>query len=89
MLTRDELISIMKDGKLVSVKFIKKNGEERNMTARLGVTSHLHGGTKPYDDKEKNLLSVFDMNISQYRSIPLDRVLEVKKSGEILYSEGR
>ena len=41
-----ELASIVaaSNGRFVSVTFIKKDGTERSMLCRLGVTKHLKGG---------------------------------------------
>ena len=69
------------NGKIFSVRFKKRDGTLRDMTARLGVKSHLKGGNKPYSDSENDLLTVFDMSIKQYRSVPLYDVLSVKFDG--------
>lgn len=58
-------------GKIFSVTFVKKDLSVRKMVARIGVTKHLRGGELPYDPIEKGLLSVFDMQIQQYRMINL------------------
>lgn len=70
------------DGKIFSVTFIKRTtGEIREMVCRLGVKSHLRGGVKKFDDKEKNLLTVFDVQKNGYRSIPLENIIKVKVNG--------
>ena len=46
-----ELASIVasSNGRFVSVTFIKKDGTERTMLCRLGVTKYLKGGTSKLD----------------------------------------
>ena len=71
------------NGKLFSVRFTKRTtGEERTMLCRTGVTSHLAGGEKKFSDKDKNLITVFDMSKQQYRSIPIEGLLWIKIKGE-------
>jgi hypothetical protein len=86
MLTRQQAIDRIKSqgGKIFSVRFIKRTtGEERKMVCRLGVKSHLKGGTLAYNPSEKALLTVFDVQKQDYRSINLDQLLEVAAGGEI------
>lgn len=72
---------IAKAGKKVfGVRFIKKDGSERVMSARLGVVSKLRGGVNSTASR-KDLLNVFDMNVNEYRKIPLDRVVSVTVGG--------
>jgi len=74
----------VQDGTIFSVDFIKRTtGEERHMVCRLGVKSHLKGGKKAFDDQEKNLLTVYDVQKSGYRSIPLDAIIRVKIHGKV------
>lgn len=86
-MTRNELMEIMKDGRIVGVTFRKKDNSERKMACRLGVTSHLKGGTKGYNDEDYNLLTVFDMASNGYRSIPVDGLIEVRKNGAVVYPQ--
>lgn len=83
-ITVDEAKKMMlaTDGKIFAVKFIKRTtGELREMTCRLGVTSHLHGGELPYDPKIHKLLPVFDMDIEQYRQIPYEGLRWLRTNG--------
>lgn len=74
---------ISKAGKQVfGIKFIKKDGSERVMSARIGVKKHLRGGMDS-TAKRKDLLNVFDMNVAEYRKIPLDRVVSVTVGGVV------
>jgi hypothetical protein len=84
MINLPALREAVSDGKIFSVDFIKRTtGEERHMVCRLGVTSHLKGGTKKFDDNEKKLLTVYDVQKNGYRSIPLDAIVRVKISGRV------
>jgi hypothetical protein len=78
----DFLKEAVDDGHIFSVDFIKRTtGEERHMVCRIGVKSHLKGGTKKFSDTEKNLLTVFDVQKNGYRSIPLENIIRVKING--------
>lgn len=73
------------NGRIFSATFVKKNGEIRIMTARTGVKKDLKGTGMKYDPVSYNLISVFDMNKRQYRSINLDTLLNLRLSG-VLYN---
>jgi hypothetical protein len=76
------------EGKIFSVRFIKRTtGEERKMRCRLGVTSHLKGGEKAFDDADYQLVTVFDLAKESYRSIPLDAVLSITFDGKTVNFE--
>ena len=67
--------------KFFTVTFTKKNGELRTMNCRLGVTKHLKGGTKSYDDSKYNYVTVYDLSKKAYRTVNLDAVKSVKARG--------
>lgn len=74
----NRLQKVGENGKFFTVKFIKRsNGDERVMNCRLGVTKHLKGGAKAYDDSVHRLLTVFDVKSQGYRCIPLESLLEI------------
>jgi len=66
--TAKELIFGTK-GKFFTVKFIKLDGSERVMNARLGVKKYLKGGTLKYDPAEFNYITVYDMGSKGYRTV--------------------
>lgn len=71
------------DGKIFSVTFTKRTtGEIRQMVCRLGVLTHLKGGEKPFDDAEKGVLTVFDVQKGDYRSISAEAVSKIRIGGE-------
>ena len=80
--TRDAVLSLVDNGKFFGVEFVKRTtGELRQMQARIGVTKHLKGGAKKFDDASKNLLTVFSMDANGYRSIPIDAIQSLKVKG--------
>lgn len=60
-------------GRFFTVKFTKKDGSERIMTARLGVKVHTKGGNNT-TAHIPNMLTVWEPKIKQYRNINLDTV---------------
>lgn len=58
-------------GKIFGVTFIKKDGSERQMTARLGVRKDIKGVGLAFNPDERNLIVVFDMRKRAYRMINL------------------
>lgn len=78
-----ELKSLIGNGKIASVTFIKRtDGSKRRMVCRTGVRVGLTGEGAVYDPEPKNLLLVYDMQKKGYRMIPAENVLEVHARGE-------
>lgn len=82
--SREEILATIKasGGKIFSVKFIKKDGSERIMQARLGVKAPLRGG-KSTTAHRKHLITAYDMQNGGYRCINLDTIVWIKSSGEV------
>jgi hypothetical protein len=80
--TQDLLEKLQTTKKIFTVTFIKKDGTQRKMNARLGVTKHLRGGTLPYDPKSKALLPVFDMQANEYRMVNTQTIISAKIDNE-------
>ena len=78
-----EILNLLKDNKnlIFSVVFLKKNGELRPMTCKLGVKKHLKGGILKYNPGERNNLIVFDMQKGGYRTINLDTLMHISMKG--------
>ena len=74
-------IAIAQEGKIFTVTFIKKDGTERVLTGRLGVTKHLVGGENTVAHKPE-YLTVFDMQKGDYRNVNLDTVMSLKCNGK-------
>jgi hypothetical protein len=70
------MLEQIKNGKIFSVTFVKKDGSLRKMTARLGVKKNLKGVGLKFDPAEKNLLVVFDMHKRAYRMINLKTIIK-------------
>ncbi len=71
-----------------SVTFLKSNGEKRTLNGHNKVSKHLKGGNSTISHK-KNLHSVFDMSLRQYRTFYYDNVLSCKIKGtEYIFREG-
>lgn len=73
------LINYVSNGKLFSVTFIKKNGEERTMLARTGVTKYLRGGVNR--NPNPHHLIVYSMHDKGYRTINLNTIVKLKANG--------
>jgi len=74
-------IAIAQEGKIFTVTFIKKDGSERVLTGRLGVTKHLVGGENTVAHKPE-YLTVFDMQKGDYRNVNLDTVTSLRANGK-------
>ena len=83
----NELASIVaaSNGRFVSVTFIKKDGTERSMLCRLGVTKHLKGGESKLNADQ--YLTVFDVQKEAYRAINKETILSVKLAGTTYVQE--
>jgi len=88
-LTTDELKHILiewkKTGKIFGIHFIKRsNSELRTMSCR-GCTKSSWDKTdsKPKQSSGKNheLVTVFDMNRKDYRSVPLEGIRQISMQG--------
>lgn len=69
------------NGKIITVKFIKKDGTERILNGRLGVKKFLRGGVKTVDPNQ--YITIYDLQNEGYRNINRNTILEVKVSGEV------
>lgn len=67
------------NGKILTVTFIKKDGTERVLNGRLGVTSHLKGGVSTVD--HQRYINIFDMQAGGYRNINRDTIKSVRVGG--------
>ena len=64
------------NGKIFSVEFIKKDGTNRLMNCRLGVTKHLRGGSSTLNPD--NYITVYDLQSKGYRAISKAAIINVK-----------
>ena len=70
--------------RIFSVVFTKKDGSERKMLCRTGVTKHLKGGVKKYDDDALNYLTVYDLRKKAYRTINLNTLTQLKANRKVI-----
>lgn len=71
------------DGLFVSVDFKKLNGETRTLTGRLGVKSYLSGGQNKVESSDRPYLTMFDIQLRQYRTVNLSSVSEIRAEGKV------
>jgi len=69
------------NGTFVTVTFVKKNGEQRVLNGRMGVTAGLKGGKSTIDPTK--FITIYDVKAGGYRSINRETILEVKVGGVI------
>lgn len=72
-------------GKFITVTFKKKDGTMRTINGRSGVTKHLVGGFKKYDEEHlrANFFTIYE-NGNGYRSVNYSTVTEVKMEGRVV-----
>lgn len=75
-MNREQILAT--NGKFFSVSFIKKDGTERRMTARLGVKKDIKGVGLKFNPSERNLIVVFDIHKRAYRMINLSTIFKFK-----------
>ena len=72
---------IAKGNKIFGAVFVKKNGQDRQMNARLNVKKNLQGGENTVERDDRAYLTVFDMNNDGYKVLNLDTLKTVKICG--------
>ena len=85
VIDKETAIEIIKNskGKIFGVKFIKRGtGENRIMSARLGVSKGVKGIGLRYDPESRQLIPVYDMNKKEYRMINLETLSTVSFKGQ-------
>jgi hypothetical protein len=68
-------------GKFFTVVFTKKNGDERVLNGRIGVVKSLKGGKSTINHDQ--YLSVYDVQIGDYRSVNKSTIKEVRFGGQV------
>ena len=76
-----QILANTNNGRIFSVKYLKKDGSVRTMLARKGVTKGLKGGQLKYVPLEKNMMNAWDIHKSAYRMINLDKLIEFSANG--------
>lgn len=86
--TRDQIVDVLKGGRMASVTFIKADGTVRTINGQFGTKSRLKGGSKPFKDGEHNVITVCEFgagsgdNAGKYKSFRVDRLISVKANGQ-------
>ena len=76
------IIKNMVGQKIFKAKFVKKNGEVREMNCKLGVKKHLKGGINV--NNRDRYLTVYDMKSEGYRNINLNTILEIRCGNKLI-----
>ncbi len=73
------------NGKIFRVKVRKRDGTERWMRCRTGVSKYVKGVGRNYTDKDANVITVYDMDAAAednperaYRTIAVEGILQLK-----------
>jgi len=89
MITLQEILNKVSNGKVFSAKFVKKDGSIRTMNCRTGVVKHTTGKGLSFDPITANLIPVCDMNLlakgmeeRSYRFINYSKLIWIKIEGE-------
>ena len=82
-LTREKVQAEIRNqkNKLFSITFIKKDGTDRKMVARLGVKKGLRGGENKVVKPDNSYITVYDMQKDAYRTLNLRTIKEIKLAG--------
>ena len=83
-INRDKVLELIKstNGKVFTTVFTKKDGTERKMNCRLGVSKGVTGVGLKFDPSQYDLLPVYDMQAKSYRMINLETVKALQISKE-------
>lgn len=73
----------IKNGKIFTVDFVKKDGTPRTMNARCGVSKGVKGVGRKFDPAERGYLSVYDMTKRGYRLVDIESIKEIRANGKI------
>jgi len=71
-------------GKIFSVIFIKKDGTERKMVARLEVKKFLKGGENKVEAPDRPYKVVYDLQAKGYRTINYATIKEIHFQGQTI-----
>ncbi len=86
-----EMIQGLSAGTIYSVTFTKKDGTERMINSIKGTGLGINGNGKRYNDEEKGLISVLDMQLRAqgvkpemcWRTVSKDTIKEIRVNKEM------
>ena len=78
-ITRDEAKEriLNSRSRIFGAIFLKLDGTERKIIARLDVKKHLKGGQLKYNPSDFNYIIAYDMNKKGYRTININTLLSL------------
>ena len=88
--TQDEISALLIGGKFVSIDFVKKNGQKRNIVGRVGVAKHTKGKGLAYDPGARGMVVIWETTMknrrnekdSGYRMVTLNNVYALRANGK-------
>ena len=77
-----DIRSALKKGKIVKVKFVKKDGQNRTLigTTDLKKIPKVDHPRNTGKAEAEGVQRVYDLEIGEWRSVPLDRIKEWKET---------
>ena len=66
--------------RIVSVDFVKADGAKRTLTGRRKVTAFLKGGENKVETVDRPYLTMFDIQLQEYRTVNLATVTGIRAS---------
>ncbi len=61
----------------------RTNGRLRRMSCQLGVKEGVTGQGQPYDPEDKDLLTVWDTDLQEYRNVNLRAIVRLEIKGKV------
>ena len=84
MIRTDEVLDMINavGGQFFTVEFTKKNGENRVMTGRRGVTKGVTGEGLKFAPADYGMFTMFDIQADGFRMVTIDRITRLTISGK-------
>ena len=85
IINRQKAIEIINDskGKFCSAVFTKRDGSDRTINFRTGVTKNLTGKGMSYDARSRGLIPVWCLKSDDYRMINVNTLKGLQVNGEV------
>ena len=85
-ISMNNIMSVINSGKIFTACYIKKDGSERVMNCRVGVTKGVTGKGMKYNPEDYELLVAFDLKKNKFRMIRLNTLKWVKAEGKVYHA---
>ena len=82
----NDIMSVINSGKIFTACFTKKDGSERVINCRVGVSKGVTGKGMSYNPKDLGYLVVYDLKCNEFRMIILNTIKWVKAAGQKYYA---